>query len=62
MDVVFPATDHQRLHPVLARDAAEIRPQPLLQFRRDEPAAFFGGPDAMHEATDEGVHVSWKVV
>ena len=31
MDVVFHATDHQRLHPVLARDAAEIRPEPLLQ-------------------------------
>ena len=54
--MILPAANHQRLHFVLARDAAEIGPEAWLQLRLDERAAFLGGPHAMHETTDEGVH------
>ncbi len=50
------AADGQCLHFVLASNAAEIGPKTRLQVRFNERAAFFGGPNAMHEATDEGVH------
>ena len=46
----------QGLHLILARDAAEVEPEPLMKLRLDERAAFFGGPDAMHQTTGEGVH------
>jgi hypothetical protein len=59
VDMVFHTANDQRLHLVLARDAAEVWPQALLKVRLDERATLFGGPHAMHQATDEGVHKFW---
>ena len=54
--MILHAARNQQLHLVLARDAAEVRPEALLEVRSDERAAFLGGPHAMHQATGEGVH------
>ncbi len=54
--MVIDTANDQRLHFILAGDAAEIWPEACLHFGFDERAAFFGGPDAMHQATGEGVH------
>ena len=56
MNMSFHAAYDQRPHLVLPSDAAEVGPKTLLQIRFDERTPIFGGPNAMHQATDEGVH------
>lgn len=53
VNVIFHPANHQRLHPVLAGDAAEVRPEARLQFWLDERAAFFGGENTVHQAANE---------
>ena len=57
--MIFHAANDQGLHFVLARDAAEVGPEPSLKIRLDKRAAFPGGPHAMHQTTGEGVHRFW---
>ncbi|MDB6020693.1 MAG: hypothetical protein JWQ04_550 [Pedosphaera sp.] len=46
------AADLNGLHPVLARDAAQKRPEPFAQRRRDQRPAFLGAEHAMVIRTD----------
>jgi hypothetical protein len=54
VDVVFHAADFDGLHFVLPGDAAKKRPEPVTQFRRDEPPPFFGAENTMNIGTDVG--------
>ena len=45
--MVFHAADLNGLHFVLPGDAAEERPEPFAQFRRDERTAFLGAENTM---------------
>ena len=54
VDVVFHAADFDGLHFVLPGDAAEERPEPFAQFRRDEPPPFLGAENTMKIGTDVG--------
>lgn len=55
MDMVLNSAYAKRLHLVLARDAAHIGPQPLLNFRNDSLAPLLGGEDAMKQRATIGV-------
>ena len=55
------APDGERVHLILARDAAEIRPEPFANGGGEERTAFFGGEHAMHQAGVEGVHGRLKL-
>ena len=52
MHVVLNAADGQCLHAVVARDAAHVGPEALLQFRSDERGALFGAEDAVIQGGD----------
>ena len=47
MDVVYYAANFDGLQPVLSRDAAQERPEPLPERRREQRSALFGAEDAM---------------
>lgn len=54
------ATDGQRLHVILPRDAAEVRPEPFTDSGREPRTPLFGGEYAMHQAGVERVHDDGK--
>lgn len=55
VDVVLHPTDFDGLHFVLPGDAAQKRPEPVAQFRSDEPPSFLGAENAMKIGTDVGL-------
>ena len=54
MDVVFYAANFEGLHAVLSRDAAQERPEPLPERRREQRSALFGAEYAMVIRTHVG--------
>ena len=56
------AADGERRHVILARDAAEIRPEPFADGGRESRTPFFGGENTMHQAGVEGVHGRFKII
>jgi len=55
MDVVFRSAHGERLHLVLARNAAHVGPQPRLNLRDNGLAPLSGGEDAMKQRATVGV-------
>src|SRR5262245_18137594 len=71
MHVVLDASDFQRPHFVLTRNAAQEGPEPLAQRGRNQRAAFFGADNAVEIGADVGHptiqssfwdRCNWKVV
>ena len=60
MHMVGHAADCQRLHVILTRDAAEIRPEPFANRGREPRTTFLGGEYAMYQAGVEGMHNGFK--
>jgi hypothetical protein len=56
MNMVFHATYDQGLHFVRARNAAQIRPEALLEVGFDHRATLLGREHAVHQTTDKRVH------
>jgi hypothetical protein len=54
VNMVFHAADFNGFHLVLARNAAQKRPESLGECRSDEGTTFFGAEDAMMVGTDVG--------
>ena len=61
MNVIFDTADFDGFHFVLARDAAEERPEPIAQCRCDKGATFFRAKDAVVVGTDIG-HAGYSAV
>jgi hypothetical protein len=52
MNMIFHAADDDRCHSILSCDAAQERPEPLLQRGGDEFAPLFGAENTMETGTD----------
>jgi len=62
MHMVANATDGERLHVILPRDAAEIWPEPFADGGREPRTTLRGGEHTMHQAGVEGVHGDFKII
>ena len=56
MHMIRHAADGERLHVILPRNAAEIRPELVADGGREPRPPLLGGEHAMHQAGIEGVH------